>query len=57
MITYLTIALIWSVFTEIAFEFMKEELTWEMKLLNFVFFPIIVIASIYNFIKEFNKPL
>lgn len=57
MISYLIITVIWSAFTEKVFSKIGEDLSWEMKLLNFLFFPIIAPIFIYTFIKEFNKPL
>tara|TARA_B100000780_G_C21071061_1_gene430987 strand:+ start:751 stop:924 length:174 start_codon:yes stop_codon:yes gene_type:complete len=56
MITYLIIATVWLAFTEFVFEKIGEDLSWEMKLLNFIFFPLVVPIFTYTFIKEFNKP-
>jgi hypothetical protein len=57
MITYLLIAVFWSAFVKFVFSEIGEDLSWEMKLLNFLFFPIIAPIFIYTFLKEFNKPL
>tara|TARA_R110000803_G_scaffold126294_1_gene193775 strand:- start:649 stop:819 length:171 start_codon:yes stop_codon:yes gene_type:complete len=55
MIVYLLMAVVWLVITEYVFEVIEEKLSWEMKIINFLFFPIVLPVFIYIFIKEFNK--
>ena len=52
---YLIMAVLWLALTEYIFELIGEKLTWDMKIINFLFFPIVFTISVYTFIKEFNN--
>lgn len=55
MMVYLIMAVLWLALTEYIFDVIGEKLTWEMKIINFLFFPIVFTISVYTFIKEFNN--
>lgn len=55
MIEYLLVALIWGMITEFIFDVTEEKLNFQIRVINFLFFPIIFCIFTYYFIKEFNK--
>lgn len=55
MIVYFIIAIIWGVFTEWVFEVTDNEMSNILRILNFMFYPIVIPMFGYYFIKEFNN--